>query len=299
MLRDLRLATRDSRFFGPLSNTFDPPAMPDPLRILVLGAHPDDCDVKAGGCAALWKNAGHNVCFVSVTDGRSGHHKKSGDELVAIRRREAETAGRVLGIEYRVLDNPDGGLTPSLEARGQIIGLIREFRPDLVLTHRPNDYHPDHRYTSQLVCDAAYMVTVPPVVPDVPALDYNPIVAYLSDNFTRPYPFTPTVVVDVEPVFDRVVDMLDCHRSQFYEWLAFNHKYEDDLPADDAGRRAFLADWFRRRIEPLADRHRDLVIATYGEERGRKIRYIEAFEPCEYGSPLTEEAARRLFPFVP
>ncbi|MAG92184.1 MAG: GlcNAc-PI de-N-acetylase [Planctomycetaceae bacterium] len=274
--------------------------MPDSsLRILIAGAHPDDCDIKAGGIAALYSAAGHVVRFVSVTNGESGHHLISGKELADIRRAEAAAVARTLGIEYTVLDYRDGYLQPTLEARGEIIGLIREFGPDLVLTHRPNDYHPDHRYTSQLVCDAAYSVTVPPIVPDVPALRDNPVIAYLSDEFTRPYPFSPTVVVDVEPVIDKIVDALHCHTSQFYEWLAYNHHYEDQVPEADDERRVFLDRFFRERIAPLADRYRGLLVERYGVERGQAIRYIEAFEPCEYGSPLSDEERKRLFPFAP
>ena len=269
------------------------------LRILVMGAHPDDCDIKAAGVAALWKALGHTIRFVSVTNGESGHHRLKGEELATIRREEATAAGRVLGIQYDVLNNRDGYLEPTLETRFEIIRLIREFRPDLILTHRPNDYHPDHRYTSQLVCDAAYMVTVPPIVPDVPALRDNPVIAYLSDDFIRPYPFSPTIVVDIEPVIEQVVDMLDCHKSQFYDWLAYNHFYEDQLPDDALERRQWLGDMFRQRIAPLAEQHRSLIISTYGEERGRNVKYIEAFEPCEYGAPLTEENRLRLFPFLP
>ena len=179
------------------------------LRILVFGAHPDDCDIKAGGTAALYQQAGHTVKFVSLTNGESGHQKLSGPELAGIRRAEATAAGKSLGVEYDVLQNRDGYLQPTIEARFEIIKLIRRFEPDLILTHRPNDYHPDHRYTSQLVCDAAYMVTVPPIVPDVPALRENPVIAYLSDHFTRPYPFSPSVVIDIEPVWDRLIDALD------------------------------------------------------------------------------------------
>ncbi|MCH7688978.1 MAG: PIG-L family deacetylase [Planctomycetes bacterium] len=269
------------------------------LRILVMGAHPDDCDIKAAGVAALWKSLGHTIRFVSVTNGESGHHRLKGEELATIRREEASAAGRVLGIQYDVLNNRDGYLEPTLEARFEIIRLIREFHPDLILTHRPNDYHPDHRYTSQLVCDAAYMVTVPPIVPDVPALRDNPVIAYLSDHFIRPYPFSPTIVVDIEPVIEQVVDMLDCHKSQFYDWLAYNHFYEDQLPDNALERRQWLGEMFRQRIAPLAEQHRELIIATYGEEQGPNVKYIEAFEPCEYGDPLTNENRLRLFPFLP
>ncbi len=271
----------------------------DTLKILALGAHPDDCDVKAAGLGALYRRAGHEVRFVSVTNGDAGHHKLSGTDLAEIRRQEAKAAGDVLGIRYDVLDYHDGQLEPTLEARFEIIRLIRGFEPDLILTHRPNDYHPDHRYTSQLVCDAAYMVTVPAIVPEVPALRDNPVIAYLSDHFTRPYPFSPSVIVDIEPVIESVVDMLDCHKSQFYEWLPFNHQHEAQVPDEPAGRRAWLGESFRARIAPVADRYRDLLIETYGEEKGREVRYAEAFETCEYGSPLTNEDRCRLFPFLP
>lgn len=268
------------------------------LKILVIGAHPDDCDIKAAGVAALYTQLGHEVRFISMTNGESGHHEMSGAELADRRREEARRSGEVLGIRYDVLHHRDGRLQPDLDVRFHLIGLIREYEPDLILTHRPNDYHPDHRYTSQLVCDAAYMVTVPPIVPEVPALRDNPVIAYLSDHFTRPYPFSPTVVVDIEPVLDTVVAMLDCHVSQFYEWLPYN-KFCESPPADPVERRVWLKGIYRRRIEGLADQFRDIVVQTYGEDRGRKINYIEAFEPCEYGSPLNEENRLKLFPFLP
>jgi LmbE family N-acetylglucosaminyl deacetylase len=269
------------------------------LRILVIGAHPDDCDIAAGGVAALYRQLGHSVRFVSVTNGESGHHRIHGEVLADIRRKEATAAGELLGIRYDVLNHRDGYLLPTLEVRDEIIALIRDERPDLILTHRPNDYHPDHRYTSQLVCDAAYMVTVPAVVPDVPALRDNPVIAYVADDFLRPYPFSPTVVVDIEPVISSVIDLLDCHKSQFYEWLPYNFQVEDQVPDDAAARRDWMGEWYRRRIEPRADRFRDQLIATYGKEEGGRVRFVEAFEPCEYGSPLTEENRRKLFPFLP
>ena len=218
---------------------------------------------------------------------------------MTIRKAEARAAAAIIGVEYDVLDYPDGRLEPTLAARWEIISIIRKFRPDLILTHRPNDYHPDHRYTSQLVCDAAYMVTVPPVVPDVPALRENPVIMYFSDRFQRPYPFSADVVVDIEPVIEQVVDLLDCHRSQFYEWLAYNHQYENELPDDDLGRREWLGERFRQRISWLAERFRSLLTETYGPETGANAKWIEAFELCEYGTPLTDENRQRLFPFLP
>jgi LmbE family N-acetylglucosaminyl deacetylase len=269
------------------------------LRILVLGAHPDDADYKAGGTAARWRSLGHEVKFVSVTNGGAGHQTLRGEALVARRRAEANAAAAVIGATYDVLDHPDGGLLPTLEARHQIIRLIRSFKPDLVLTHRPNDYHPDHHYTSVLVQDAAYMVTVPAICPDTPHLQRDPVVLYLSDDFQKPIPFYADVVVDIGTQMDTLVNMLHCHVSQFYEWLPYNGGYADQVPAGDAARREWLKDWMQRRLRPLTDRHRDRVVQTYGIEQGSKIEFIEAFEVSEYGSPLDEAARARLFPFLP
>src|SRR5438270_3665078 len=185
------------------------------LRLLIIGAHPDDADYAAGGLAALYRRAGHVVKMVSLTNGDAGHHLTPGRQLAARRRKEAAAAGAVIGATYDLLDNHDGELQPTLENRRQVIRLIRSYRPDLVLTHRPNDYHPDHRYTSQLVQDAAYMVTVPAVTPDTPHLAANPVIAYLPDDFQKPYPFRPSVVVDVGGVLEQIVAMLHCHTWQF------------------------------------------------------------------------------------
>jgi LmbE family N-acetylglucosaminyl deacetylase len=268
-----------------------------PLRLLILGAHPDDADYHAGGLATRYRQAGHVVKMVSLTNGDAGHQTQHGPQLARRRQAEAAAAGAVIGASYDVLDNHDGQLLPTLENRGQVIRLIRTFRPNLVLTHRPNDYHPDHRYTSQLVQDAAYMVTVPAVVPDVPHLPRNPVIAYLGDEFQKPYPFQPAVAIDVDDVFERIIAMLHCHESQFYEWLPFNGGYDDQVPKEDAARRVWLAERIGPRLRRTADRYRDLLVQRYSPERGRKVQYAEAFEACEYGAPLDAEQCQRLFPF--
>jgi LmbE family N-acetylglucosaminyl deacetylase len=273
--------------------------MPErPLRLLIVGAHPDDADFFAGGTAALYRAGGHEVKMVSMTNGDAGHQTLRGPVLAQRRRAEAAASGAVIGAVYEVLENGDGQLLPTLANRNQVIRLIRSYQPDLVLTHRPNDYHPDHRYTSQLVQDAAYMVTVPAIVPEVPHLPRNPVIAYLADDFQKPYPFAPTMLVDVGGVLEQIVSMLHCHTSQFYEWLPYNGGYADRLPADEAGRLAWTKEQVQARLRRRADRYRALAQQLYGNERGSRIEYAEAFEPCEYGSPLDEAARRRLFPFV-
>jgi LmbE family N-acetylglucosaminyl deacetylase len=271
----------------------------EPLRILIIGAHPDDADIKAGGTAARWCAAGHVVRLVSLTDGRAGHHAMPGPDLARRRRAEAQAAAAVIGATYEVLDHPDGELDDRLEYRREVIGLIRSFRPDLVITHRSTDYHPDHRFAGLLVQDASYLLTVPGICPEVPHLAACPVILLFSDAFTKPCRFEPHVVVDIDEPFDRLIAMLHCHESQFYEWLPYNAGHPDRVPQGDEARRAWLAGRMRQRLEPLADRYRDLLVRTYGDEHGGRVRLIEAFEVSEYGAPLDAAARARLFLFLP
>jgi LmbE family N-acetylglucosaminyl deacetylase len=270
-----------------------------PIRVLIIGAHPDDADIKAGGTAARWCALGHDVRLVSLTDGGAGHHQMNGPPLARRRKAEADAAASAIGASYEVLDIPDGQLDDRLEHRHRVIRLIRGFRPDLVLTHRSTDYHPDHRFAGLLVQDASYQLTVPAVCPDVPHLPRTPVILYFSDAFKKPCPFEPHVVVDIDDTFDRLISILHCHQSQFYEWLPYNAGHPEQVPEGDDARRSWLADRISRRIRPLADRYRDLVIRTYGPERGENIRHIEAFEVSEFGAPLDAEARSWLFPFLP
>ncbi len=273
--------------------------MEQPPRILVIGAHPDDADIKAGGTAAKWCALGYVVRLVSLTNGQAGHQTQYGPDLARRRKAEAQAAAAVIAATYEVLDHADGELDDRLEYRQRVIRLIRTFRPDMILTHRSTDYHPDHRFTGLLVQDASYLLTVPGICPEVPHLPRSPVILYFSDAFTKPCRFEPHLVIDIEAEFDRLVDMLHCHQSQFYEWLPSNAGYLDQVPAGEAARRRWLAERIGRRLRPLADRYRDLVVQTYGPERGRPLRYIEAFEVSEYGAPLDEAARARLFPFLP
>jgi N-acetylglucosamine malate deacetylase 1 len=271
--------------------------MSEQLRILVIGAHPDDCDIKAGGIAIKYAALGHHVRFLSATNGDAGHHEIGGIQLARRRRAEAEAAGAMAGIEYHVLDNHDGELEPSLENRKKIIRMIRSYTPDLILTHRPNDYHPDHRYTSILVQDSAYMVCVPNICTDVAPLTNNPVIAYLSDGFQRPTPFAPDVVIDIDDVVERKLDMLHCHTSQMYEWLPWIAGNLEEVPEGTAERRK----WLEHRLagfERVAETYRDTLVALYGEAHGKQVRYAEAFEGCEYGGTLTPAAIKRLYPFI-
>jgi len=267
-----------------------------PLNIIVFGAHPDDCDIRAGGTAVKWAKLGHHVRFVSLTNGDAGHQTEGGAALGARRRAEAQEAGKRFGVEYVVLDNHDGELMPDLNVRGQVIRQIRQWKADLVLAPRPNDYHPDHRYTGVLVQDAAYMVTVPNVASDTPALRENPVFMYVQDGFQKPAPFRPDVAVSLDDVIDQKIYALDAHVSQFYEWLAWHEKILDKVPADKDARLKWLKETWGRE-DKLTPDIRATLVKRYGAAAGGKVTYAEAFEVCEYGAQPDEAQLKKLFPF--
>jgi LmbE family N-acetylglucosaminyl deacetylase len=272
------------------------PSTDGKLNIIAFGAHPDDCDSRAGGTAAKYAALGHRVRFVAVTNGDAGHQTEGGGALAARRRAEAQEAGRRIGIEYVVLDNHDGELVPSVNVREQIIRQIRQWNADLVLAPRPNDYHPDHRYTGVLVQDAAYMVVVPNVASDTPALRKNPVFMYFQDGFQRPNPFTPDVAISIDDVIEKKIDMLDAHVSQMYEWLPWVSGNLDSVPKGAAERRKWLRE--TRAGQPTAA-VRTALVKWYGPEKGKAVRHAEAFEICEYGTRPDEALIRKLFPFLP
>ena len=264
-------------------------------RIIVIGAHPDDCDSDAGGIAALLAEMGHAVKFVAVTNGDAGHHKIQGKALAERRYAETQEVAKRLGVAYDVLDNHDGMLLPNLEVRLQIIRKIREWNADVVIAPRPNDYHPDHRYTGVFVQDAAYMVAVPNIAYDVPALRKNPVFLYTRDNFQRPNPFRPDIAVDITSVYKKKISGLDAHVSQFYEWMPWIGHYEKEVPAGKEERFQWLMKRYEETIKP---EFRTSLVKWYGEEKAKQVKYVEAFEICEYGAQPTEEDIRRLFPML-
>ena len=256
------------------------------MRVICIGAHPDDCEIEFGGTAAKLAARGDAVKFVSVTNGEAGHHLYPGPKLVAIRQCEAQEAARRLGIAAtEVLQNPDGQLVPSIAARLDVVRQIRAWKADVVITHRPWDYHPDHRSTGQLVQDSAYLVMVPYVCPDTPALRRNPAFFYLEDVFQTPVPFAADIAVSIDDVWERKLDALDAHRSQVYEWLPWVERLE--VPDDAAERRKWLdCTWSRK----PGDCTRAALAKRYGEEAAAQVRHAEAFQISEYGrKPLAQE----------
>ena len=273
-----------------------------PLRIIAFGAHPDDAELYAGGCAAMWARQGYKVKIVSTTNGDVGHAFKSGKELADIRKLEVQAAADVLGIETEVLDIHDGELMPTLENRLLFLKLIREWNADIVISHRPYDYHPDHRYTGVLMQDAAFMVTVKHTLPEVPCLTHNPLFLYSYDHFQTPIPFKPDIVVPIDSVIDQKMDALWCLESQIESlWYKGNFVEISPVPKDPVERekrkQEFCEQWTPR-WSKQADMYRALIEENYGSETASKTKFAESFEVCEYGRQPTRKELVELFPTV-
>jgi LmbE family N-acetylglucosaminyl deacetylase len=296
ILAVLALGTSSSRAQIP---GIEMPADDGKLRIIAFGAHPDDCEIQVGGTAAMWARQGHHVLFVSVTNGDIGHWREAGGPLAQRRKAEVDKAHEILGIQGVVLDIHDGELEPTLENRRTLTRLIRKWNADIVMGHRPNDYHPDHRYTGVLMQDAAYMVTVPFFCPDVPAMTKNPVFMYYADRFQKPAPFEPNIVVSIDDVMEKKLDALGVMISQFAEGGANGNAtlYPEGNVAKQNARRQQVRSNFARRNQSIAARFNEDVKEWYPEEKASNVKYAEAFEVCEYGNQPGEAQLKKLFPF--
>jgi LmbE family N-acetylglucosaminyl deacetylase len=265
------------------------------LSVLFIGAHPDDADIQFGGTTIKYLELGHTVNYLSLTNGDAGHQTEGGGALAQRRHQESQAVAKFLGINYFVLDNHDAELQATVENRRKVIQIIREVKANLVITHRPNDYHADHRNTSLLVQDAAYLICVPNIVPFTPRLAFNPVIVYHQDHFKKPYSFIPEIIVDITDAFDRKMEALALHESQVYEWLPFIEGYAEVIPQEKGER----LNWLKSKWANPANVNQFIpaLKQKVSSDIFNKIQHIEAFERCEYGGRLTHENVNTLFPF--
>jgi len=281
------------------------------MRVLMIGAHQDDNEFRCGGLASLLIKKGHTVQFLSMCNGCGGHHILSPRQTTKTRAKESAAVAKLLGITYDVWNIDDCNLVADLKTRKRLIRYIRKFNPDLVIAHRPNDYHADHRAAGQLVQDASYLLTVPHECPDVPAMRFMPVIVYNADNFINP-PFRPDIVVDVDSEIDIKMQIANLNVCQVYEWLPYTHGEEVpegaearfewlkgmNVTQDTTDEEVMAAErGYMVRYAKQAARFRKELIETYGEERGSKVRFAEAYEICEYGRALSDEMRKELFTF--
>ncbi len=271
-------------------------AQDKPLRIIAFGAHPDDAELKASGVAALWAAQGHKVKFVAMTNGDVGHFEQAGGPLAKRRKAEVAECARILGIESGVMDVHDGELTPSLENRRTVARLIRDWQADIVMGHRPYDYHPDHRYVGVLLNDTAVVVVAPFFVPDSPPTVRNPVYLQYSDGFVDPKPFEPSIVVGFDEVADKKWKCITAMPSQFGDKDSWQGRTIPNVPTNDKERESFLLDIVKKRNMAVADQYRAQLVSLYGKERGQAVKYAEAFQLNQYGRQPSADELKKMFP---
>ncbi|NUR55772.1 MAG: PIG-L family deacetylase [Acidobacteria bacterium] len=274
------------------------PAQPRPLRIIAFGAHPDDAELKASGVAALWAAQGAKVKFVAMTNGDIGHFAQAGGPLAKRRKAEVTECARILGIENDVMDIHDGELVPTLENRKAMARLIRDWQADIVMGHRPYDYHPDHRYTGVLMDDSAVVVVAPFFIPDTPPTPRNPVFMYYSDGFKHPYPFDPTVVVPIDESAEKKWQCVSAMPSQFGDEDSWQGRTMANVPRGEQERKAYMLDQVKTRSAAVADQYRERLATLYGKERADKVKYAEAFELGQYGRQAPVDELKQMFPQV-
>ena len=266
------------------------------LRIIALGAHPDDAELKFAGTAALFAAQGHKVKLVALTNGDVGHFSQAGGPLAQRRKAEVEACHKELGVATEVFDIHDGELMPDLETRKKLANVIRDWQADIVLSHRPWDYHPDHRAVGQLAQDTAVVVAAPFFAPYTPPTKGNPIYLFYSDPFKHPYPFDPILAVGIDDVAQKKWDCISALPSQFGDADSWQARYGRNVPTDEAGRKAYLLDIVKQRNANEANQYRDLLVKLYGEQKGRAIKYAETFELNQYGANATQDQLKGMFP---
>jgi N-acetylglucosamine malate deacetylase 1 len=283
---------------APLVSSLTTVSAQQPLRIIAFGAHPDDAELKASGVAAMWAAAGHKVKFVAMTNGDVGHFEQAGGPLARRRIAEVKECAKIMGIETDVLDIHDGELVPTLENRQKVARLIREWQADIVMGHRPYDYHPDHRYTGVLLNDTAVVVVAPFFVPDTKPTTRNPVYMNYSDGFQDPRPFTPTIVVGIDSQAEKKWKCITAMPSQFGDKDSWQGRTLANVPADDKERQSYLLEIVKKRNMAVADQYRAKLVELYGAERGKKFQYAEAFELNQYGRQASVDELKKMFPGI-
>jgi LmbE family N-acetylglucosaminyl deacetylase len=228
-------------------------------RILAVGAHPDDIEIRCGGTLARYAEMGHHVMMAYATNGNKGHLTIPSAELAQIREKESRAAAAVIGAEVFWLNFPDAELFYDKETRLAFVDMIRQARPDIILTHWREAYHPDHMATSELVCGASYISTVPYVETGHPPCEAIPLIYYFEVDFS--VESAAAEYVDISAVHETKRRMLACHESQFV-WLKENHgiDLEGRMIARDASYGAQCGVAYAERFVPRGFRANERVL---------------------------------------
>ena len=190
--------------------------MEEKLTVMGIGAHPDDLEILCSGTLAKYAELGHEVWMCHINNGNKGHFVIPPDELVVIREKEAQKASAIIGARHLNLGVPDCELYYNKESQDKVIDAIRKVQPDVIITHSPDDYMPDHVAVSQLVFSAGFNCSLPHYKTREPATNKIPVVYYM-DTLVG-IDFLPTEYVDITDTIEKKQQAVNAHESQT-KWL--------------------------------------------------------------------------------
>ena len=190
------------------------------MNILAIGAHPDDIEINCAGTLAKYAAEGHKVFIATATNGNIGSATLPKDEIGAIRKREAAKSAAIIGAEYICLDYDDELFYEDLSVRINFINLVRHCKADVIITHNPHDYNPDHMLTSKIINDIQVMIPIAKIETEEPPCPTLPVIYYFEP--AKGMGFVPTDYVDITDHFETKKKMLLCHESQ-KQWMADNY----------------------------------------------------------------------------
>lgn len=190
------------------------------MNILAVGAHPDDVEINCAGTLAKYAAQGHKIFIATATNGNIGSATHSMEEIARIRKAEAAKSASIIGAEYICLDYDDEMFFESREVRLNFIDLIRYCKADVILTHNPKDYNPDHELTSKIINDIVVMIPIEKLKTKNPPNEVLPVIYYFEP--AKGMGFVPTDYVDISDYIDTKIKMFRCHESQ-KQWMADNY----------------------------------------------------------------------------
>ncbi|MEW6180080.1 MAG: PIG-L deacetylase family protein [Chloroflexota bacterium] len=226
-----------------------------PQKILVILAHPDDPEFFCGATIARWTRMGHTVEYCLLTRGDKGVRGQPIDpqRLSRIREEEQSKAAQILGVKkVRFLDFEDGYLQPNLESRRAVVAVIREVKPDVVVTSDPTNYfhredrinHPDHRIAGQIVCEAVYPASGNPLYfPELMAQGLEP---HEVNELWLTLTAQPNMMIDVTDTWEKKIAALKQHRSQIADLNEMEKLQRKRHTADSTEDNPRYVDAFRR-----------------------------------------------------
>lgn len=264
-------------------------------RVIVICAHPDDAELTSGGICILLSRMGYKIKYISLTNGNKGHHEGTKNEITIRGYGETEEVKKRMGCEYEILNIEDVKLESTLKNRIEVIRLIREWKADIVITHPPYDYYPDHRHTFLLVQDTAFLVNVPKILSEVPAVEQSPLFLYTRGRYVNPLELQPDIVVDITSVIRKKAYVIDAHVSQIYEWLFWINHSNDIIPETEEGKIDYILNQYVLRRGEVRENDKSVVKKWYGSQ-AEEVKTIEAFEICEFGRTVNNQDIRALFP---